>query len=125
VNAVEKASRWNVERYVVVSDDSGQRQDARGAIDDGGDGPIRVLEVRTQQAQDDEVVPGTVYIPLDQPLAAMISAALEPDSQNSYAANRLLDLEVAELRRVMARPVTTSASCSISPDARKSKSCGR
>jgi hypothetical protein len=32
-------------------------------------------------------------------------AALEPDSQNSYAANRLLDLEVAELRRVMARPM--------------------
>ena len=64
-----------------------------------------MLEVRTQQAQDDEVVPGTVYIPLDQPLAAIITAALEPDSQNSYAANRLLDLEVAELRRVMARPM--------------------
>jgi hypothetical protein len=105
VHAVEKASRWDVERYVVVSDGSGQRQDARGAIDDGGDGPIRVFEVRTQQAQDDEVVPGTMYIPLDQPLAAIISAALEPDSQNSYAANRLLDLEAAELRRVMARPM--------------------
>jgi hypothetical protein len=46
-----------------------------------------------------------MYIPLDQPLAAIISAALEPDSQNSYAANRLLDLEAAELRHVMARPM--------------------
>ena len=30
------------------------------------------------------------YVPLDQPLANVIIAALEPEPQSSYAANRLL-----------------------------------
>jgi hypothetical protein len=48
--------------------------------------------------------PGTFYVSLAQPLAPLIMAALEPDSQNSFVANRLLDLSTAELRRVMAKP---------------------
>jgi len=50
------------------------------------------------------VAPGTLYLPLDQPLAPVIAAAMEPDSQSSYAANRLLDLENSGLRRVISRP---------------------
>ncbi len=35
---------------------------------------------------------GDFYVPLDQPLANVIVAALEPDTQSSYAANRVLTL---------------------------------
>ena len=35
---------------------------------------------------------GDFYVPLDQPLANVIAAALEPETQSSYAANRLLNL---------------------------------
>ena len=41
-----------------------------------------------------------MYVPLDQPLAGLIVAALEPDSQSSYAANRLLDPAGDRLLRV-------------------------
>ena len=37
------------------------------------------------------------------PLANLVLAALEPDSQNGYVANRIID-GVASLARVMARP---------------------
>jgi hypothetical protein len=33
---------------------------------------------------------GDYYVPLDQPLGNVIVAALEPDSQSSYAANYVL-----------------------------------
>ena len=35
---------------------------------------------------------GDFYVPLDQPLANVIAAALEPETQSSYAANRVLTL---------------------------------
>ncbi|HSI57153.1 MAG TPA: M14 family metallocarboxypeptidase [Ideonella sp.] len=99
LQTVAQASRWQVERYRVTAQDDGKRQDARGAIEDGA--PIRVLAVETE-AGSDVVGPGAVYVSMAQPLAPMIAAALEPDSQNSYAANRLL--EPAQLRRVMTPP---------------------
>jgi hypothetical protein len=102
VLAVVQASRWELERYIVTAQDDGQRQDARGAIEDAQ--PIRVLQVRTESASE-VIAPGTLYVPLDQALAPLIAAALEPDSQNSYAANRLLDLEASRLRRVMKKPL--------------------
>jgi hypothetical protein len=102
---VARTSRWSVERYVVTKEDKGQRQDARGAIED--DAPMRAFEVRTER-QRERIAKGAVYVPLDQPLAPLIEAALEPDSQNSYAANRVLDLGSAGLRRVLAKPPRAS-----------------
>ncbi len=99
IDTVAAASRWDVENYVLVSEDDGQRQDARGAIEDAE--PIRKVEVRTAAAS--EVVgPGAAYVTLDQPLGALIAAALEPDSQSSFVANRLLALE--GVRRVVRLP---------------------
>ena len=43
------------------------------------------------------------YIPLNQPLANLAVAALEPDTQNSYFANRLVD-DLNHTARVMATP---------------------
>jgi hypothetical protein len=98
---VRSGTRWSMERYVVTQQGEGKREDARGAIED--EQPIRRIEVRTERA-DETVSPGPVYVPLDQPLASLIIAAMEPDSQNSYVANRLIDLEASRLRRVTQKP---------------------
>jgi len=92
---------WDVEDYVVESEASGQRQDGRGAIADGQG--IRLLTVHTQAAR---ILPanGTFYVSMRQPLAGLISAALEPDSQNSFAANRIMRFDPAQLHRVMRLP---------------------
>jgi predicted deacylase len=95
-------SAWDVEDYVVETEAAGQRQDARGAIaDDQAD--IRVLRVQTRPRQW-VPAPGSYYVSLNQPLAALASAALEPDSQNSLAANRLLSIDSGQLRRVVRPP---------------------
>ena len=93
---------WEVEDYVVDAEAAGQRQDARGAISDSQTS-IRVLRVQTRPSR---LAPaaGSFYISMNQPLAALVSAALEPDSQNSFAANRLLAIEAGQLRRVVQAP---------------------
>jgi hypothetical protein len=102
---VVRGAHWQVERYVITREGLGQREDARGAIAD--DHAVRKVEVRTERA-DEVIAPGTVYVPLSQPLSPLISAALEPDSQSSFLANRLLDFEAARLRRVMRLPAAAT-----------------
>jgi hypothetical protein len=93
---------WTVEDYLVDSEAAGQRQDARGAIADNQTA-IRLLRVQTLAGQVTPA-PGSYYVSMSQPLAALVSAALEPDSQNSFAANRLMAFEEGRLRRVMRAP---------------------
>ena len=94
---------FSVERYVVDNAGAGQRQDGRGAIDDGEGEGIRILDVHTETAR--IVSPkGSFFVPMQQPFAGLVSAALEPDSQNSYAANRILDIDANRLQRVMEMP---------------------
>jgi len=78
-----------------------QRPDVRGVA---ADGQRQILQLVVDlQVQAAEAPTGSWYVPLDQPLANLAIAALEPDSQNSYVANRLIDrLDAA--RRVLARP---------------------
>ncbi len=51
-----------------------------------------------------DVMPGSWYVPLDQPLAPLAVAALEPDTPSSYVANGLVS-SVGAVSRVLARPV--------------------
>ena len=102
VSATQARRPWQVEDYVVLGEAAGQRQDARGAIADDQDN-IRLFQVQTQ-ARRLRPEAGSYYVSLNQPLAALVSAALEPDSQNSLAANRLLEVEAGALRRVVAPP---------------------
>jgi hypothetical protein len=88
------------ELYRELAREAGVRQDVRGALFDAG-GVLR-LQVETVPALLD-VVPGSWYVPLDQPLANLIVAALEPDTQNSYLANHIV-ADLAGQARVMARP---------------------
>ena len=50
-----------------------------------------------------DVPAGSYYGPLNQPLANLALAALEPDTQNSFYANRILE-QLDQAARVMAEP---------------------
>jgi predicted deacylase len=102
VQATAAPLPWQVEDYAVQAEAAGQRQDARGAIADDR-AAIRVLQVQTRPASW-VPAPGDYYVSMNQPLAALAAAALEPDSQNSFAANRLINLDGGRLRRVVQSP---------------------
>lgn len=79
---------------------AGVRQDVRGAIADAGQ--IVKTEVALVRGVID-APSGSYYVPLNQPLANLVIAALEPDTQSSYFANRLID-SLAGTARVMSEP---------------------
>ncbi len=60
------------------------------------------LEVETVPSLID-AASGSYYVPLDQPLANLAFAALEPDSPNSYVAHRVVNA-LGGVARVTARP---------------------
>lgn len=88
------------ETYRETGREEGMRSDVRGSIADAG-GIVKV-KVETVPALID-VKAGGYYVPLDQPLANLVTAALEPDTQSSYLSNRILD-SVDDVARVMSPP---------------------
>jgi len=101
VQRVEEGGEMRGELYTETASEVGARADVRGSIADGSAGVLRV-KVRTAPALIDAVA-GSYYVGLDQPLAALVVAAIEPDTQNSYISNLIVD-NVAALDRVMRRP---------------------
>ena len=93
------ATTWHVESYAVVTEADRPRQDARGSIDDAQ--PSRAPRVETRAAPK-VPIDRMVYVSMEQPMAGLIAAALEPDTPNSYAANRLADPQ--RVLRVMKKP---------------------
>ena len=86
--------------YRETARETGSRQDVRGSI--AGDGGIVRVQVAPMRSAID-VPAGSFYVPLSQPRANLAIAALEPDTQNSYFANRLID-ELGHTARVMSPP---------------------
>jgi Zinc carboxypeptidase len=100
-----------VEGFRIVKSEEGRRADGRGAIDD----PEGVLRISVEiEPLTTSLPPGTYYISLAQPLANLVAAALEPDSQNSLAANRLLPL--TRERTVLRATTPPSASLQVWED---------
>jgi len=85
---IEQGAEVRGEIYRETERELAQRQDVRGPLADAG-GIVRV-KVQTVPALVD-MKAGSYYVPLDQPLANLIIAALEPDTQNSFFANRLIN----------------------------------
>lgn len=86
--------------YQETGREEGVRQDVRGTIAGQQDiTRVRVTTVRTAI----DVPEGSYYVPLNQPLANLAVAALEPDTQNSYFANHLIPA-LGDTARVMATP---------------------
>jgi hypothetical protein len=81
------------------------RQPVGGDRDSGGTvhagGPIRI-QLQTVPALL-EFPAGGYYVSLEQPLANLAIAVLEPESPASFAANRVID-SVASVARVLQRP---------------------
>ena len=86
--------------YRETARETGDRQDVIGTIA-GGTGIVRVQVAPVRSAID--VPAGSFYVPLNQPRANLAVAALEPDTQNSYFANRVIE-ELGETARVMSTP---------------------
>ncbi|WP_431095851.1 M14 family zinc carboxypeptidase [Polaromonas aquatica] len=86
--------------YREVSRTSGERQDVRGAIADAN----AIIKVQVSLTRGVVDVPrGSYYVPLNQPMANLAIAALEPDTQSSYFANQLVR-GLQSTVRVMAEP---------------------
>ncbi|HSQ71031.1 MAG TPA: M14 family metallocarboxypeptidase [Rubrivivax sp.] len=104
VRQVTAAGELLAETWREISRTSVVRPDARGGVDDGlGQ---RVVQVRTE-AVSLPIPAGSWWVPLDQPLANLVVAALEPDTPGSWFAQRVLPgLESAA--RVMTVPEVAS-----------------
>jgi hypothetical protein len=83
----EDADR-TVERYRIVAASEAKKDDVR-RNDEEGSVDIVKLETETASATV-SFHRGDFYVPLDQPLANVVIAALEPEPQSSYASNHLL-----------------------------------
>lgn len=76
------------------------RPDVRGTAADGA--PIVRVGVTPMRGSID-IPEGSYYVPLNQPLANLVVAALEPDTQSSFFANRIID-DLGSVARIMAIP---------------------
>ena len=88
------------ETYRELSRTSGVRQDARGAIADAG--AAVTVQVELVSALID-MPAGSYYVPLTQPFANLVIAAMEPDTQNGFVANRIIG-GVDQVARVRVLP---------------------
>ena len=86
--------------YRATGHSTGVRQDVRGSIADAQ--PIVQTEVELVRGLVD-TPQGSFYVPLGQPLANLILAALEPDTQNSYFANHILP-NLSDTARILVEP---------------------
>ena len=100
VRRVTEAGVARGETYTETAREEGRRQDVRGTIADAA--AVLRVQVQTVPALIDVPV-GSYYVSLEQPLANLVVAALEPDTQNSYLSNRIVS-DLAGQVRVLARP---------------------
>ena len=100
VQRIDEGGELRGEAYAETSRELGARPDVRGSIADGG-GVLRVTVALAPALID--AVAGSYYVGLDQPLANLVIAALEPDTQSSFVTNRIVD-SVSAQARVLRRP---------------------
>jgi len=85
---VQQDAAVDGERYRLTGIEESRKDDVRRNDEDGGGSVLRIATV-VEPARI-TIRSGDFYVPLDQPLANVITAALEPETQSSYAANRVL-----------------------------------
>lgn len=101
VQSFEQASSLEAEIWLEQSRREIDRPDVLGKV---ADGQRKIVLVQVAlQAQPLLAPRDSWYVSLGQPMGGLVFAALEPDSQNSYFANRLL-ADLSSARRVMLAP---------------------
>ena len=100
VQRFDQAGTLRAEAYTETAREVGTRADVPGTLTDAG-GVLRVSVSLLPALFDIDA--GGYYVGLDQPLANLVIAAMEPDTQNSYLANRIVS-SVNGVARVLRRP---------------------
>jgi hypothetical protein len=100
VQRFDDAGELRGETYSVTAQALVPRSDVPGSIADAG-GVLHVSVERVPALID--VPAGSYYVGLDQPLANLAIAALEPDTQSSYVTHRIVT-DVSALARVLLPP---------------------
>lgn len=90
VYSVKKGQDVSVERYDVVTLKEGKKFDVTGKVGAVGNNMVEVT-TRLEKTTLSEVI-NFWYIPLNQPLANLVIAALEPETQSSFVANGIITL---------------------------------
>jgi hypothetical protein len=85
--ALKRPQELEVESWIEVTRVEAARPDVLGSVRERQ--TARLVQV-TLSARRQPVAAGGWYVTLDQPLANLVLAAMEPDSPNSFFANRLL-----------------------------------
>ena len=81
-------AQLQAESWRELSRSESARPDVRGTVADAAQ---TMIAVQVELAPMPHAAPaGSWYVPLDQPLAHLVVAALEPDTPNSYFANRVI-----------------------------------
>ena len=100
VQRLDEAGALRGESYAETARELAARSDVRGSIADAGG--VLLVKVDLVPALID-VRAGSYYVGLDQPLANLVVAALEPDTQNGFVANRIVT-DLKSQARVLMRP---------------------
>ena len=100
VQRLDEAGALRGESYAETARELAARSDVRGSIADAGG--VLLVKVDLVPALID-VRAGSYYVGLDQPLANLVLAALEPDTQNGFVANRIVT-DLKSQARVLMRP---------------------
>jgi Zinc carboxypeptidase len=114
VQRLSAAQALRAERYRVTAQGEGERRDTLGRVADPQ--ATRRVAVALEPGQIDAPA-GSFLVMLDQPLAHLATAALEPDTAGSWYAQRLI-ADLAQLVRVL-EPVSAAARPAASPARRE------
>jgi hypothetical protein len=101
VQRLAQAQELQAESWRETSRMEGARPDVRGSVIEAQRAVL--VQVATEPLRL-PVAAGSWYVPLGQPLANLVLAALEPDSPNGFFANRILP-RLDSAARVMAPPL--------------------
>ena len=100
VERLDEPGELRGETYNATARELAPRSDERNTVADVG-GVLRIKVDLVPTLLD--VRAGSYYVGLDQPLANLVIAAMEPDTQNGFVANRIVT-DLASQARVLARP---------------------
>ena len=90
VYQVTQPQTIKVQQYNLVDRSDANKKDVTGSVGKAGN---KMVEVKTSQSDKElDLAVGYYYVPLDQPLANLAIAALEPETQSSFIANGILSL---------------------------------
>ncbi len=100
VQRLDDGAELRGEAYAETNRETAPRSDVRGSIADLSGALIVKVDLVPALI---DMSAGSYYVGLDQPLANLVVAAVEPDTQNSFLANRIVT-NLRSQARVMARP---------------------